>query len=292
MHERLWYNGIMIDILKIIMLVAVLFFVYSFLQKYTGQDISLGGGFGTGRTLQVSDEEIWSNPSPLKGSVYITTRSAPTQTNPAQEYITIEAPRTNTEPINLTGWSVRSKVSNTRVYLPPATLLLKMSGANEVQPTHLAPGEYAILHSGYSPISDIASSFHTNSCIGYVSALNEFTPPLTSSCNNPRTILPATPQNITTYGAECIDFLQRARSCKSYTTEMPAHLLPACRDLIARKLTYHSCLSEALANKGYEIFNNGGWYLYLNHESEIWRNTYEAIQLLDEDGLVVDVLRY
>jgi len=281
------------DVLKIIILVAVLFFVYSFLQKNIGGNLSWNTGLGNGGTvLQVTDEELWGNPSPFLGKVFITTSSTPTANDPKNEYITVEAQRTNENSINITGWSLRSVVSDTRVYLPPATLLLKMTGANEPRPVHLAPGEYAILHSGYSPISEVALSFHTNTCIGYVSAFNEFIPKLNSNCNNPVTILPATPQNIKTYGATCIEFLSSAKSCTSYTTEMPAHLLPACRDLIARKLTYHSCLSDSLKNEGYEIFNNGGWYLYLNHDAEVWRNNYEAIQLLDENGLVVDVLRY
>ena len=286
------YMNTLFDLVKVIVVISVLYFVYTFMQSQLGGDFQLESDLGGGGQLDVTNDELWGNPSPWRGTVTIQNTSTPTATSTQDEYLSIKASLLNTSSIELTGWSLHSIVSNTRIYLPPATLLLKMTGDNDVQPVHLAPGEYAILHSGSSPVKDVATSFHTNSCIGYVSTLNEFTPPLQSDCNNPHTILPATPQNITTYGSECIEFLQEADSCKSYTTEMPAHLLPACRDLIARKLTYHSCLSDALANKGYEIFNNGGWYLYLNHEAEIWRNNYEAIQLLDQNGLVVDVLRY
>ena len=262
------------------------------MQSHTNGSFGFGDIFNTHSTLITTEEELWSTTSPHKGKVLIQTESTPTANNVQEEYIKIKALRTNTEPINLTGWSIHSIVSNTRVYLPPATLILKMTEVNKQRPVHLAPGEYAILHSGASPIVHIATSFHTNTCIGYLSQYQTFIPPLESSCNNPRTILPATPQNITSYGSECVEFLQDARSCTSYTTEMPAHLLPICRDLIVKKLTYHNCLKEGLERTGYDIFNNGGWYLYLNHKAEIWRNNYEAIQLLDENGLVVDVLRY
>ena len=283
---------IIFDFVKIIILITVLFFAYSFLQSNIDNNQSIGGWFSGNTQLQVPDEVLWGTPSPHMGTVSLTAESNPTASNPTDEYLYLSALRTNAKAIDLTGWSLGSLVSDTRVYLPPATLLLKMSGVNDVQPVHLAPGEYAVLHSGSSPIADVTTSFHTNSCIGYVSARNTFTPPIQSACNDPREILPPTPQNIITYGAECVEFLQEADSCRSYTTEMPAHLLPACRELIARKLTYHSCLSEEFERKGYEIFNNGGWYLYLNHNAEVWRNTYEAIQLLDENGLVVDVLQY
>ena len=282
------------DFVKIFGLIIVLYIAYTFIQSHTNGTAAFNFNniFHTHGSLVVTDKELWGTPSPYKGMVSIDPNSTPTATQTKNEYIKIIASPANTKPINLTGWSVRSLVSQTRMYFPPGTLLLKMTGRNTQQPVYLAPGEYAILHSGTSPIISIASSFHTNVCIGYLSQYHTFTPPLTSTCNNPKNILPATPQNITTYGAQCIEFLHNAQNCTSYTTQMPTHLLPACRDVIARKLTYHACLTDALQHNGYDAFNNGGWYLYLNHNAEIWRNTYEAIQLLDENGLVVDVLRY
>ncbi len=275
------------DLLKIIAIIVILIFVWLFLQStFTGNP------FGN-RALQITDIELWQTESPMRGTITISANSRPTASNPVDEYITLDASPANTEAIDMTGWSLQSVVSDTRIYIPPATLMLRMiSGNNNLQPVHLAPGEYAIIHTGKSPLSGIAQSFHTNSCIGYLSQFNSFEPKLKSACTDPSTILPSTPDNIRTYGSACVNFLNNAPSCTTYTTEMPAHLLPACRDLIARKLTYHSCLSEAYEKNGHDIFNNGGWYLYLDHSAEVWRNNYEAIRLLDSGGLVVDVLRY
>ncbi len=282
----------MFDILKIIFLIIVLIFLYYFLQSKITGEIGWSGVLTNDAVLQITNEELWSNPSPIRGLVTITKKSSPTATVANTEYISILANKSNKNSIDMTGWSLQSIVSNTRVYLPPATLMLKMYGRNKIDPVHLAPGEYAVLITGESPISNVASSFHTNRCIGYVAKFNKFVPPISSKCNDPSLILPPTPQNIRTYGSTCVEFLAQADSCKSYTNEMPAHLLPACRDLIARKLTYHSCLSDEFNKEGYNIFNNGGWYLYLNHSAELWRNSYEIIKLLDADGLTVDVLRY
>ncbi len=282
----------MFDILKILLLIIVLTFVYLFLRANTTTDVGWSGVLNNREVVQITNEELWSNQSIFRGLVSITKQSRPNATEPTEEYVHILARRSNDISIDMTGWSLYSVVSNTRVYLPPATLMLKMSGNNKIDPVHLAPGEFAVISTGKSPIHSVASSFHTNKCIGYVARFHRFVPPISSRCNDPSLILPPTPQNIRTYGSTCIEFLAQAESCKSYTNEMPAHLLPACRDLIARKLTYHSCLSDGFAKYGHDIFNDGGWYLYLNHNAELWRNSYEIIKLLDADGLTVDVLRY
>lgn len=282
----------MLDLLKFILLIIVLAFVYNALPSENNTNTGWNAITGSDAPLQATEEELWGSPSPLRGTVLIGSISTPKSDDPTQEYIYISAPNNNNNSIDLTGWSLRSVVSDTRVYLPPATLILKMTEVNDTRPVHLAPGEYAVLNTGYSPISNIATSFHTNACIGYISEFYEFVPELESQCNNPKTSMPPTPQNVKTYGATCIDFLQKAEPCKSYTNEMPKHLLPACKDFIARNFTYHHCLSGGINSVGYDVFNNGGWYLYLNHSAELWRNNYEAIQLLDPSGLVVDVLQY
>lgn len=283
----------MFDLLKIILLIIVLFFAYTFLQRYIPSNTPLINTITDDAPLEISEEDLWGIGSPLRGKVsLVSLGSTPHKEEAQEEYLEIRADISNSEIIDLSGWSVESLLSGVRVYIPPATLILKMTGSNEIQPAALAPGEYAYLHSGHSPIADITPSFHTNSCIGYVGNLIEFTPALKSDCNDPALILPPTPENIVTYGATCVEFLNQADSCTTYATEMPAHLLPACRDLIVSKLNYHSCLSTRLDTEGYDVFNNGGWYLYLNYDAEVWRNNYEIIRLLDENGLVVDVLRY
>ena len=145
-----------------------------------------------------------------------------------------------------------------------------MTGTNNYVKTYLAPGEYAILHTGHSPIENKATSFHTNKCIGYISEFNDFVPRLTSNCTKPSDILQPTPENIRTYGYRCVEFFNsEARECTTYTNKMPAKLLPQCKELIADKLTYHSCLHDSLEEIGFDTFNNGGWYLYLGFDAEL-----------------------
>ncbi len=279
------------DLLKIILLAIVLFFLWLYLNSIIG-NVSAFNLINNPK-LNITDAELWDPVSPLKDSVRLDMIQGAKLANPQQEFIRISASNFNNEVIDLTGWSIQSVVSDTRIYIPKGTLMLKMrKGQNSLQNVTLAPGEYAILYTGHSPIEEYSQGFHTNRCTGYLNQFIDFTPKLPDQCPTPASILPATVENVRTYGAQCIEFLQSANSCTTYTTAMPANLLPACRDLIASKLTYHACLTEEFNKDGFDIFNNGGWYLYLGLDSEIWRNNYEALRVLDADGKVVAVLRY
>ncbi|MCD5384601.1 MAG: hypothetical protein LRZ97_01650 [Candidatus Pacebacteria bacterium] len=279
------------NILKVIILIVVLTVVWLFLRSYVG-NISINDII-SGQRLEVTDAELWDEESPLSGSVILDIAHGANMEDPESEYLKLLASRSNDGVIDMTGWSIQSVVSDTRIYIPQATLMLKMKkGYNSLQKVFLSPGEYLILRTGHSPIREYAKSFHTNKCIGYLNQFIKFNPKIKLTCPKPDTILPATVANVRTYGSECIDFLANADRCTTYTTAMPANLLPVCRDLIARKLTYHACLSESFEKEGHDIFNNGGWYIYLGLGAEVWRNNYEAIRLLDADGKVVAVLRY
>lgn len=284
----------MSNILKIIGII-VLAFIAFIAWRYISNNAGTTGWQGVlgawQRRVTISDDELWANPSPYRGSVlFDSMRSRATETDPEYEYIYIDAATSNGSAVDLSGWSVESLVSRTRVYFPPAVLLLKMAAQNVTSPVYLAPGEYAILHTGRSPVG---SSFHTNRCIGYLEQFNDFTPHLPYSCPHPSEILPATVENIRAYGSECVDFFaSTAQQCTTYVTAMPAELLPVCRELVAHKLNYNTCLSDVYSGEGYDVFNNGGWYLYLNNTAELWNNEYEILRLLDAQGRTVAVLRY
>lgn len=273
-------------VLPIIAVIAIFMWLQSMYGEYNNVD-SITSAWR--RNLDVSQETLWENPSPYRGSVVFSQRYNTIDTDPAYEYIRLSASVTNTQAIDLTGWSIESLVSGTRMRIPPAVLMLKIGTQNDYEPVHLAPGEFAIVRTGRSPIE---YSFHTNRCTGYLNQFNTFTPRLPETCPPPNEVLSATVENIKAYGADCVDFFASAKRCTTYVTAMPAELLPVCRDTVARTLNYNTCLRETFEQEGYDIFDNGGWYLYLNSPAELWGNEYEALRLLDANGRTVDVLTY
>lgn len=248
-------------------------------------------------SVNVSTEELWkprttgvTGDSPFRGKVtFDTIENDPQQDDPNQEYMTIRASIQNTESISLAGWSLESYVSGTRIPLPRAVLLYVLGRENATVVPVLAPGEFAYVITGNSPLS---ASFHTNSCSGELASYATFTPALSEHCPAPGDTLPATVQNLRVYGEQCLEYLQSLGSCEIPGKNSPAELLPLCRSYVEKEITYNKCLEREYKRDGYKVFNLGGWYLYLEAPAELWRNKYDVLRLLDADGRVVDVFSY
>jgi hypothetical protein len=246
--------------------------------------------------LDTSEEELWqsANPnspgvSPFKGKIRIDTwDSDAVSENAAAEYIALRTSTTNTEAIPLAGWSVHSLVSDIRIPLPKAVLLLRLGEQNPLVDMHVAPGEYVYIVTGSSPAGD---SFHTNSCIGQLANYYEFFPRLPDQCPTPQHIIAPTLTHLKNMGEKCLEYIASIPACE-IPRDIPKDLLPACRAEIEKNVTYPNCVEKEFKNRGFAVFNGGGWYSYLNQPLEIWRNKYDVIRLLDTQGRVVDVWVY
>jgi hypothetical protein len=291
----------------VVIAIIVLFVVLGGTVTSLGNGFSLGNwyhkwsvaqpGGGTHLTIDLSNEKIWApatqglvGESPFRNKVnFDTSDHDPQHESPHDEYLTIRSSVQNEGAIPLKGWSVESYVSKTRIPLPKGVLLYALGRKNAVVDPVLAPGEYAYIVSGNSPLEN---SFHTNSCTGQLATYAPFTPPLSGYCPAPSDIIPATVQNLRIYGEQCIEYIQSLAPCEVPGTNVPKDLLPLCRSLIQKELTYNNCIEREYKKYKFGVFNGGGWYLYLESPAEIWRNKYDVIRLLDADGRVVDVLSY
>ncbi len=291
----------------VVIALIVLFIVLGGAVGSLGSSFSIGSwyhkwsvaqpGGGTHLTLDLSQDKLWApatpglvGESPYKGKVsFDTIDHDPQHESPHEEYLTIRASVQNENAIQLRGWSIESYVSRTRIPLPKGVLLFALARKNAVVDPVLAPGEFAYIVSANSPLGD---SFHTNSCTGQLATYAQFTPALSQVCPAMGDIVPATVENLRTYGEQCIEYLQSLAPCEVPGTNTPKDLLPLCRALVQKEITYNRCIEREYKKIGFRVFNMGGWYLYLNSPAEIWRNKYDVIRLLDGDGRVVDVLSY
>ena len=228
--------------------------------------------------------------SPAQGQVNILREAENPQSDVIQEeYIILEASETNIQPISITGWSLQSMVSNAIFNIPGGVSVYQMGEVNTAGDIVLAPGEQVIVGSGVSPVG---VSFRENMCTGYLGSVQDFEPRLNERCPTPREILPPTLENIKTLGDSCVDFAARFDECTYLTSDTPGFstLSQACREHLQPKLTYTSCVLE---NKSDPTFiGNGGWRIFLGSTTEVWRNKYEVIRLLDENARTVDVFTY
>lgn len=234
----------------------------------------------------VDDVTTFGNPSPMFGSVRIVPAYSNTAGNTAdEEFIVLESSLENTAPLSIAGWSLQSALTGVRVAIPDAAAILRGGDVNNATAVSLNPGTSAVVSSGVSPVG---ISFRENICTGYISQFQLFYPSLSLQCPTPSSELPLTAENLKQYGDECFDILQVLPTCL-FPENLPQSTTPACQSFLKTTLSYNGCVSRHRAEPSFGL---DAWRLYLGSPEALWRNTHDAIRLLDSEGQTVDVYVY
>lgn len=216
----------------------------------------------------------FGDPSPYVGRVTLS-RGGGTS-DPAGEFIVIEANPSNGAPVFVSGWSLQSALSGVRMVIPQAAPLFVSGVVNAVAPVALVPGASAVVGSGISPVG---VSFRENICTGYLGQFQDFVPPLDATrCPNPsEEVLPS-----------CSPYVQNVPPCRFPSEADTRGATPACKAAIANALSYNGCVNARRADPGFAL---DSWRLYLVAGASLWR-VHDRLRLLDGRGRVVDVVAY
>lgn len=228
----------------------------------------------------------FGSPSPYTGSVTIVQDVLGVRASePHEEYVQIAVDYKTKTAIDITGWSLESALTGTKVYLPGIASSFVMGTTNAAGSATLQPGGLAIVTTAQSPVG---ASFRENICSGYLDQFQEFHPQLGNECPSPSSVLPLTEQNLRSYGDTCFDAIAQLSSCR-FPQDIPDTVTPACRAFLTDALSYNGCVSRNYTSRSFET---NRWRMYLGGQSEIWRNSHDAIRLLDAQGRTVDVYVY
>lgn len=227
--------------------------------------------------------------SPYAGMVTLR-RGSVTTTDRREEYVTLEAPSSNTSNITITGWRLRSAVSGRQATIPGGLYKPKQKRATPLQTIFLSPGEHAYVVTASIPGF---GSFLTNKCTGYFNRLIDWTPSLRRDCPLLEDEHPE--QFGITFNAfdeeeeydECFDAIERVGRCQDDSSTFGLEKI--CRDFIRTYATYEGCLE---LHENDADFLGNEWRIGLGRNEELWRKEREAIMLLDQNGLTVDVVKY
>lgn len=238
--------------------------------------------------LQVQRElekiEEFGEKSPYEGKVLLRTASA-RSTDVSREYVEIRSVSKNTERILLSGWRLKSAITGIGVDIPKAAYLPKPGTLNTELPLALSPGDRAFIISGRSPIG---VSFRSNICTGYFVQFQKFTPNVKRQCPDPEEEILHTKYTNIFIDNACMDFVERIPRCK-IRTDLPLSLSYECQRSIIDEISYNSCVEK---HKNDENFIGSEWHIYLKRNNELWRKKREIINLLDEQGRIVDTIHY
>ena len=206
------------------------------------------------------------------------------------EYITIHASSRLPSPVRITGWKLKSLVSDRVKTIPKGASYYTPSRLRRsVKDIFLAPNERAVVVSGDGDDFDI--SFLTNTCTGYLTESYDFIPSLSRSCPRLRdenlALFRITPQDFSDVDDydECIDAIKDVPMCTEGDT--PSGLPSRCRAFIEDYSDYGGCYDLHYVDSD---FLGSEWRIFLQSGSDLWRSESEAVALVDENGKIVDVI--
>lgn len=206
-------------------------------------------------------------------------------TDPKKEYVTLSVSSKLKNPVNITGWQLKSLSTNRSVSIGQAIPLFFSQSSNIKQDVYLKAGEKAYVVTGKGNMNEI--SFQVNKCSGYHSQFFSFTPSLKQQCpyleDEPNNI-PTTPVN-----DSCFDFIENLPRCRIQTKPLPSEFTFECRNFILEKMTYASCVS---VHKNDPDFYSKEWRLFLGRTESLWKKSREAVVLLDNEGKTVDTVEF
>jgi len=221
--------------------------------------------------------------SKYKDQVEISRHSAK-RTSPDEERIEIEVNRNVSERIPITGWRVESAVSGVGVNIGEGTYLPYSGRVNTESFIFVEAGDKVIITTGRSPIGN---SFRLNQCTGYFEQFQDFEPSLPRNC--PKAIDDLPNVGVGNEADKCINFVEDITRCKIYLDEIPFGLGGTCTEYVSLKINYNSCVDLHKNDLG---FYENEWRVYLERNEELWRSNREIIQIIDQEGKVVDAITY
>lgn len=236
-------------------------------------------------SAEAQTTRTFGNPSPYLGKISIAEDiSGVRETTASDEYLQITSNYGNSETVDISGWVLESALSGVRVMIPPSASPFIANSANVLGPTALAPGGLTLIASGPSPVG---VSFRENMCSGYLSQFQSFSPPLGEECPSPSQVLPLTESNLVNYGESCFDAIANVPQCR-FPQDLSG-VSYSCETFLREQLSYNGCVR---ANSFRKDFGKNTWRVYLGASGELWRNSHDAIRLLDAQGKTVSVFVY
>ncbi len=231
------------------------------------------------KELAKLDEANRASPLTKKLSIQGVTASG----SAANEYITIRATDTNMEKVLISGLRLQSSVSGLGTQIPKGAYLPFQNQINIEEPVFLAPGETAYIITGRSPLG---MSFRPNMCTGFFNQYQQFNPGLPSRCPAPGSENLPPPMN--QYNDACLDYINSLPSC-TVITSVPPSISPECQRFVTNEINYTKCVDH---HKNDKNFYDSSWRIYLKRDDPLWKNRRELIQLLDQNGKVIDAITY
>lgn len=212
--------------------------------------------------------------SPQKGKIVVSSVSG-TSEAPEFESLVIEN-RSQNEKISITGFTVENSRGE-RYIIPQGYELPGFSGLAR-DPVMLKPGDRATITAGKQTGE---ADFRLNLCAGFLDEANKFTPSLSHQCPRQDT------RRLTNLSDRCLRIIDLTPSCRQAKPD--GFIDSDCSEYINTHLNYAGCVRDYRAR---EDFYSREWLIWMQRQSEFFRNVREKVILRDVQGRVADEYSY
>lgn len=253
---------------------------------------------GSGEIYRPAGDDSAQTQTPGLSQVKISSGNAQYEEQGNQEYITLEADWSNKNSVIISGWKLKSARRAEEVVIPTVAKLFVRKQPRDIDKIILAPGERAVVVSGYPPDDGtigLGRGLKLNLCSGYLDQLlnYRFAPSLSIGC-------PAPDKELGTsfLGDVCYKFVRSLSSCHTpeferrddidYVDDNP-NIDDGCRAYLKEHFNYEGCIKWHQRDAD---FWGEEWRVYLYHTGELWPARSETISLYDESGRLVDTISY
>jgi hypothetical protein len=178
--------------------------------------------------------------------------------------------------VDVTGWQIKSKRGGE--YIPQAVNVYDPSGLTPASDIALRGNDVVSLYSSSGPFN-----LRLNKCIGYIGKSNRTIPALPSNCPYPDR------SAVQSFTGACQNYVDSIGGCSQPNLNDPR--IPfndySCRNYLANNFTYRSCFDEHIGDA--DFLSNQIWVWT---GSNVVDQYHDQVQLLDKNGLLVDVYSY
>jgi len=182
------------------------------------------------------------------------------------------------EPINITGWTIKTRKGN--FIIPKGIEKYQSSGS--LRNIVIRESLYVYLIGDTNPLGR-NKNFRANKCFGYLSQSRDFYPYVHSYCSRPKL------EDVSHLNPYCQEYIIHKYGCQmpDYSDDFKISTDSRCVSYILDYFTYNGCYKKHSQDKD---FLNNYWHIYLG--KNIVQEYHDTVYLYDQYGLLVDKYSY
>ncbi len=221
--------------------------------------------------------------SPYFEMVTIAGVYTPSNRNIDNEYLTLRSSYDIDTPIDITGWTIKSRLTGNTITIPKGSNLYLPNNNSYISNIEVSKSQYIYINTGTSPIGE---SFRANICSGYHNQFYDFKPYITEYCPYPIDDVEGIPYSLD--NEKCFDFIDDMNRCEVQIESIP-NFSSQCTEYINQKVNYPTCVSK---HKNDDDFYKNEWRIFLRSSQPLWRISKDTLDMFDKNGKVVDTYSY